>query len=111
MNSCVGGIRMLRLFQVVHVIAGQVSQLVSHPLLVMLMLIKVGLVGVYVMFKWGYSAICSFKKLHSLQGRKRTICLLFVCRCCINGGAETLVAVAGMVSQKAQDGDFNSQCV
>ncbi|KAH9557215.1 hypothetical protein CY35_07G073000 [Sphagnum magellanicum] len=31
--------------------------------------------------------------------------------CCINGGAETLVAVAGMVSQKAQDGDFNSQCV
>ncbi len=77
---------MLRLFQAVHVIAGQVSELVSHPLLVMLMLIKVGIVGVYVMFKWGYSAICSFKKLHSLQGRKRTICLLFVCRCCINGG-------------------------
>ncbi|CAK9232728.1 unnamed protein product [Sphagnum troendelagicum] len=27
------------------------------------------------------------------------------------GGAETPVAVAGMVSHKAQDGDFNSQCV
>jgi hypothetical protein len=101
---------MLGLFQVVHVIVGEVSKLVSHPLSVMLMLIKVGIVGVYVMFKWGYSAICSFKKLHSLQGRKRTICLLSVCRCSM-GGAETLVAVAGMVSYKAQGGDFNSQSV
>jgi hypothetical protein len=54
--------------------------------------------------------VVSRSYIHCREGRGLFVYFLYADAVSM-GGAETLVAVAGMVSQKAQDGDFNSQCV
>ncbi len=54
--------------------------------------------------------VVSRSYIHCRDGRGLVVYFLYADAVSM-GGAETLVAVAGMVSHKAQDGDFNCRCV